>query len=180
MNCRSSEERFERFLDGELAARERAELIAHVDACAGCRSILEELRVVDALLLEPRAVQLVPNFTYVTMAEVRALDAPRRMRAPITAYAVSYLVAAWSIVAVTYLLSPGVMHMIAAMAFDFSASMSSALTELAHVFGRSFGHDASAMPTVVGGLVVLDIALVAAFALAFVYVRPRLVKRLRS
>ena len=50
MNCSWCEERFERLLDGLLNAAETARLRAHVDACAACSGLLEELRVVDALL----------------------------------------------------------------------------------------------------------------------------------
>ena len=180
MNCRSSEARFEPFLDGELVPRERAELIAHVDGCAACRSLLEELRVVDALLLEPRDVQLAPNFTFATMAEVRALPAPRAGRTPMTAYVVSYLVAAWLIVAVAFVLSPNVIHLLGAMSFDFANSVASALGGLAHVLARSVGHDGNALPAVVSGLLVLDVTLALVFGAAVAYVRPRLAERLRS
>ncbi|GAC1598027.1 MAG: hypothetical protein NVS3B28_29950 [Candidatus Velthaea sp.] len=180
MNCRSSEACFERFLDGELVPRERAELVAHVDGCGACRSLLEELRVVDALLLEPRDVQLAPNFTFATMAEVRALPAPRAGRSPMTAYVVSYLVAAWLIVAAAFILSPNVVHLFGAMAFDFATSIANALSGLTHVLARSLGRDGNALPAVVSGLVVLDVTLALVFGAAVAYVRPRLTERLRS
>ncbi|GAC1403788.1 MAG: hypothetical protein NVSMB64_06060 [Candidatus Velthaea sp.] len=180
MNCRSSEARFEPFLDGELVPRERVELIAHVEACAACRSLLEELRVVDALLLEPRDVQLAPNFTFATMAEVRALPAPRVDRSPMAAYIVSYLVAVWLIVAAAFVLSPNVVHLLGAMLFDIASSIANALGGLTHVLARSLGRDGNALPAVVSGLLVLDITLALAFGAALAYVRPRLAERFRS
>ena len=80
MNCSWCEERFERFLDGLLTAGESAALRRHVDACGACYGLLEELRVVDALLLEPRSVELPPNFTFATLACVRTMARPHVRR----------------------------------------------------------------------------------------------------
>jgi anti-sigma factor RsiW len=85
VTCSWCEERFERFIDGLLYDAERARLVSHVDGCANCSGLLEELRVVDALLLGPRTVELPEDFTSATMADVREMALPCARHAPITA-----------------------------------------------------------------------------------------------
>ena len=180
MNCSSSEALFERFLDGCVTPRERTGLLAHVDGCTPCRELLEELRVVDALLLTPRDVALAPNFTFATMAEVRTLHQPRSRTAPILAYLISYTVAAWLVVAAAFILSPHVMHGLTATFTGIAGGVTGALGGLGHVFARLTGHDGPAVSTVVGGVVVLDLILATMLGLTIAYLRPRLAERLRS
>ena len=42
--------------------------------------MLDELRVVDALIAAPRHVELPENFTFATMAEVRSLPRPHALK----------------------------------------------------------------------------------------------------
>jgi len=50
MNCQQCRERLPDYLDEALEAAERAQISAHLAACAGCRRELEELRKVAALV----------------------------------------------------------------------------------------------------------------------------------
>jgi hypothetical protein len=168
VTCSWCEERFERFLDDTLTAGERARLLAHVDGCDACRELFEELRVVDALLLEPRTVELPADFTFATMADVRTLPAPRTQRAPIAATLVSYTVAAWSLAGAAVLIAPDEVRSAGRDAWAVAATVLGAFAGLQH-----------AWTTVAGGVVIADgIALVAAAA-ALRVVRPRIVERLR-
>lgn len=180
MNCNSSEALFERFLDGELAPPQRAALLAHVDACANCRAVLEELRVVDALLLGPSDVPLAPNFTFVTMAEVRALPQPHVQRTPVLAYFISYLTAAWLIVGAAFVLEPLAMRALGNTLLDFASGIASVFGGVGHALVHLADRDGATAPTFVGSLVLLDVGLTIAFVAAVLYVRPRLAKRLRS
>jgi hypothetical protein len=76
MRCSSFEPLLDEYVDGVLAPREHALVAAHVAGCASRAGLLEELRVIDALLLTPRALEPAPNFTFKVMAEVRSLPAP--------------------------------------------------------------------------------------------------------
>jgi anti-sigma factor RsiW len=180
VNCSSSEALFERFLDGDVVPRERAALLAHVDGCTPCRELLEELRVVDALLLTPRSVSLAPNFTFATMAEVRTLHQPRNRTAPLLAYLASYTVASWLIVAAAFILSPRAMRGLSATFIGIAGSVTGAFGGLGHVFTRLAGHDGPVVGTVIGGVLVLDLVLAVMLGIGIAYVRPRLVERLRS
>jgi anti-sigma factor RsiW len=179
MSCNSAEALFERFLDGTLTTAQHGEFLAHIDACTGCRSVLDELRVVDALLNTPRRVPLAPNFTFATMAEARALRAPAQYQAPIRAYLVSYLAAAWLIAAAALLFAPQTLHALSGVVLDAAHSIAAAFGGLGIVIARLFGRGGNVLTALLGALLALDILLVAGFGVALKYVRPRLVERLR-
>ena len=172
MTCDWCEERFERFLDGALSDGERARLLAHVDRCTACHGLLEELRVVDALLLAPRAVELPRNFTVDTMADVQALPAPRTPCAPIAATLVAYIVGAWSLVGAAFLIAPIHMLSIALGAMAVAGTVLAALGGLGHAF-LHFGW------TLAGGMAIADILVLVAVAAALRAARPRIAERLR-
>jgi anti-sigma factor RsiW len=180
MSCSSTEALFEGFLDGQLSAAQHGRVIAHVDRCGACRGILEELRVVDALLTQPRQVQLAPNFTFAIMAEARAVGAPAPYRAPVRAYLVSYLAAAWLIAGAAMLFAPQTMHALGGTLLDIARSVAEAVGGLGAVIARLLGRGGTVLTAALLALLGVDILLVTGFGFALRYVRPRLVERLRS
>jgi anti-sigma factor RsiW len=168
VTCSWCEERFERFLDGILTGGEHARLVAHVDRCNACRGLLEELRVVDALLLAPRAVELPADFTSATMSDVRAMPAPRTRCAPIAALLVAYTVAAWSLAGAALLIAPDAVLSAYRSALAVTGTVAAAFAGLGHTFA------------LLGGSVIVadGIVLVAAVA-ALRVLRPRIAERLR-
>jgi hypothetical protein len=180
MTCEGCEERFEGFLDGALSAGEGARLLVHVDGCDACRGLLEELRVVDALLLEPRTVELPPNFTFATMADVHAMPPPRARRAPIAATLVAYVVGAWSFVAAGFLIAPNHMLSVAQNALAVASTVLAACAGLGHVFAHLGDRgEVTSWTTVAGGVIVADGLILAAVAIALRALRPRITGRLR-
>lgn len=179
MSCSSSEELFEAYLDGTLLPARRARLLAHLAGCGPCKGVLEELRVVDALISSPRHVELPANFTFATMAEVRALPRPHATAAPVYAYLVSYLVAAWLLIGAGFLFAATAMHALGETALDASASLARVFGIVGHAGARVAG-DFSALGTVLGAAIVLDVAVVLALVVGFTVVRPRLAEHLRS
>ena len=175
MTCNSSDALFEGFLEGELVPRDRTALLAHVDTCEPCRSLLEELRVVDALLLEPRAVRLAPNFTFATMAEVRTLAAPHVRHPPVLAFTVSYLVAAWLLVGAFFLLAPDMVRAIGTLVVALTRSIAGALGG----FERALTGGGNAV-AIMGCALTVDLVLLAAFGAVVVFARPHVAQRLRS
>ena len=97
MRCSTSENLFDGLLDGTLSVLQRHKVETHLVSCARCASVLEELRVIDALLLTPRLLEPVPNFTQKAMAEIRAMPAPKPAapRLPLWAAVAFYLFASW-------------------------------------------------------------------------------------
>ena len=179
MTCSSSESLFEGYLDDTLAPSQRARLLAHLRGCGRCTGLLEELRVVDALIASPRTVELPENFTFATMAEVRALPRPHVSRAPVFAYLVSYLVAAWLLIGAGFLLASGAMRAIGETSLDASAQLQRTLGALLHAGTRVAG-DFGSLGTLLGGAILLDAVFIAAVVVGFRVLRPRLAERLRS
>ena len=179
MSCSSSEDLFEAYLDGTLLPAQRARLLAHLAGCGPCKGVLEELRVVDALISSPRHVELPANFTFATMAEVRSLPRPQTTSVPVYAYLVSYLVAAWLLIGAGFVFAAPAMRALGGSALDASASLVRVFGSVGHAGARIAG-DFGALGTLLGAAIVLDVAVVLALVVGFTVVRPRLAEHLRS
>ena len=176
MSCSSSETLFEGYLDNTLTPAQRARLLAHLGHCGSCKGILDELRVVDALLVSPRVVDLPQNFTFATMAEVRALPRPDVSHPPVFAYLVSFLSAAWLLIGAGFLLASSSMRALGEAALGLSVeaarSLGAGVQAGFHVAG-----DMGGVGTWLGIAVAIDLA--AALIVGFALVRPRLAERMR-
>ena len=179
MSCSSSEDLFEAYLDGTLVPAQRARLLAHLAGCGPCKGVLEELRVVDALISSPRHVELPANFTFATMAEVRSLPRPHATSAPVYAYLVSYLVAAWLLIGAGFVFAATAMRAFGETALDVSASLARMVGIVGHAGARIAG-DFGPLGSLLGAAIVLDVAVVLALVVGFTVVRPRLAEHLRS
>jgi anti-sigma factor RsiW len=179
VSCNSAEALFEAYLDNTLLPARRARLLLHLKACGPCKGVLEELRVVDALIASPRVVELPENFTFATMAEVRSLPRPHMSTAPLYAYLVSYLVASWLLIAAGFLLAPSALGAFGETALDASAQLARAFGAVGHAGARTLG-DFGPLGAFLGTAIVLDVAAVLALVVGFAIVRPRLAERIRS
>jgi len=179
VSCSSFEALFEGYLDGTLLPAQRARLLTHLASCGPCKGVLEELRVVDALISSPRHVELPPNFTFATMAEVRSLPRPRVSTVPVYAYLVSYLVAAWLLIGAGFLFASTAMRAFGETALDASASAARVFGIVGHAGARIVG-DFSGVGPVLGVAILLNVAVVLALVVGFTVVRPRLAEHLRS
>jgi predicted anti-sigma-YlaC factor YlaD len=181
VTCGWCEERFERFLDGDLDRTDHARLIAHVDACADCRSLLEELRVVDALLLQPRAIEPEPNFTFKTMADVRTLPPPAAAPSQLPAYLVCYVVATWLLIGAGFVLASHTMHAFGETALDVARTVVVAFGGVLHVASHLGDRgELSSWSTVAGEIVIVDLMLVAVLVAGARFAAPWLAERQRS
>lgn len=178
MSCNSSEALFEAYLDDTLLPAQRARLLAHVNACGRCKGVLEELRVVDALLASPREVRLPENFTFATMAEVRSLPRPHVSSVPIYGYLAAYLVAAWALIGLGFLFAWPALRAFGETALDVSGQFIHTFGALGRAGGRVLG-DFSSLGTFVGAAIVLDVVVAFALIVGLTVLRPRLAERLR-
>jgi anti-sigma factor RsiW len=178
VTCSSSEALFEAYLDDTLLPAQRARLLAHLNGCGACKGVLDELRVVDALLGGPLPAALPENFTFATMAEVRSLAPPSCSPAPVYAYIVSYLVASWLLIGTGFLLASTAMRAFGEAALDASAQFTWIFGAAGHAGGRVIGDFGAAGP-LIGATIALDVAVVLALFAGFLVVRPRLAERLR-
>lgn len=171
MHCSSCEPLLDRYVEGSLSPRRMAEVNAHVKTCAPCTALLEELRVVDALLYTTRVPDLPPNFTFAVMAETNAMPVPKAPPTRVWSFLALYLTAAWAM-ALIWIATSGVQlrDLAAAAAAQGNALVGavSALTSSGHAFAQS--------PLLVTlGLVVLalDVALAGAAVVFFTFLRRR-------
>jgi hypothetical protein len=110
---------------------------------------------------------------------VRALPRPHVSRAPVFAYLVSYLLAAWLLIGAGFLLAPGAMWAVGESALDLSGGLARSFGAVAHAGARLVG-DVGSLGTLLGAAIVLDVAVALALVVGFTVVRPRLAERLRS
>lgn len=177
MSCSSAEVLFEGYLDNALTPAQRARLLSHLGGCGSCKGILDELRVVDALLVSPRVVELPQNFTFATMAEVRSMPRPHLSHAPVFAYLVSFLVAAWLLIGAGFLLASSTMRAFGESALGLSVEMARPLGAIAHA-GLHVAGDLGGVGTWLGAAAAIDA--VAALIVGIALIRPRLADRIRS
>ena len=177
MRCSFSEDALVLLIEGQLPPVRRARTIEHVDGCERCRELLEELRVVDALLLGPRQIEPAPNFTFRTMAELRGVHPPHVRRTPALLVIAAYLLFAWTIIG-AWLLLGGAAAREALASSGASALRFSGLASAGDAATRLFGHATAgvsiAMAIIVGVDIVAGILLVAAYTAR----RPHLARRL--
>lgn len=177
MRCSSCEDRLERYLEGTLTARQKIDVAAHLRSCAHCTRVLEELKVVDALLLTSAAAPVLPdNFTFAVMAEARSLPAPKPYVHRAWSFVALYLTAAW----VAALAGFSFAGISVGRVFGAIGSFFAQAWNAAGVGSSALGHSGSALATFGMTVLLLDLAIAAAFAVLYIFVRPRLAAHIAS
>jgi anti-sigma factor RsiW len=100
MRCSSCEPLLDAYLEGMLPARKARLVNAHLRACKECSALLEELRIVDALLATAHPPAMAPGFTAAVVSATSAAQPAAPRRIPIWIAFILYLGAAWALVAV--------------------------------------------------------------------------------
>jgi len=172
MRCSTSEEFFEGLLEGTLTAQQRWRLDAHLERCGKCTGVLEELRVIDALLLTPRELEPAPNFTFKAMAEIRALPAPQPARATWPWAFGSYLLLSWIVIGVWLAIGRPDGHTSLAMTLGFVQHFAAALQGV----GKAIG--STGVAGIITLLLLFDLVLVSVILYAGLVLRPRVIARL--
>ena len=178
MNCSSFEPKLVSLVEDELTPRERAAVLGHVEGCTSCSRLLEDVRIVDGLLLQTRPVEPAQNFTYRAMAEIRSMPAPRARRPRWWLYVAAYLGVAWLAILAAAIFGGPMVGAAIAGAANWSVGTAAALDSLVHAGLRGFGHGLSSLTAMTIGVLVFDVALAIAIAIAYSVVRPRLAARL--
>jgi anti-sigma factor RsiW len=158
---------FEGLLDGALSGRTHSGLTAHLERCSDCTGLLEELRIVDALLLRVPVAELPDDFTQRTMAQVSACAPPRPASIPVVELLTAYLSAAWLMVAFALVFDGAQARAVLAAAFGLWSREVAALGSLGHGLFHSFEASLSGLTAVSVGTLALDV--VAGLALIAVY-----------
>jgi len=180
MRCSSCEPLLDRYVEGTLSPRAMIDVSAHLRQCASCRDLLEELKAVDGLLATTRVAELPENFTFAVMAEARSMPAPRPRAHPVWSFIVLYSAAAW-VAAVLGVISSGahpanLFHAVSSALARTGALSATVSANLSH----GLSHVTPGMAALGAGVLAVDFALAAAFALLYFVVRPRVAARLAS
>ena len=174
MRCSKSEILFDGLLDGTLTPLECRDVERHVESCKRCSSVLEELRVIDALLLSPRTLEPAPNFTFKTMAEIRGMPPPKRApRLPAWLGLGMYLALSWLAIGAWFAFGRPDAHAALALGLGVAQHVSGALYGIGRVVAGGFGLGYTGIASIVTLVLIVDVGLV---ALAFF--APRLIARL--
>ncbi len=177
MRCSSCETDLDRYIEGTLAPRRMAAISAHLRTCDTCNALLDELRVVDALLATTDCTELAPNFTFAVMAEVRTMPRPQSRSLSVWAILSFYLLVAWIAATAVAVASHGNVPLLGTAVAQTQAAAGDAFAALA---GAAHGVGPAA-PLAIGiviAILTLDLVLAATLVVFYRTVRPRLAARL--
>jgi anti-sigma factor RsiW len=165
VHCSSFEPLLDEYLEGTLRPAASLRVAAHLDRCASCGSLFEELRVVDALLITAPQREPAPNFTFKLMAELRGMPQPYVRRAPLVGVVASYLVFAWVLIGAFFAFggvnAKAALVVIAASLGRYGEALDGLAGATAHLFGNAtFGVTAAMSAILALDLLAVALALV--------------------
>ncbi|MFN2450466.1 MAG: anti-sigma factor [Candidatus Baltobacteraceae bacterium] len=170
MHCSSCEPLLDRYLEATLTPRRMAQVGAHVAQCAHCRALLQEVKIIDALLFTTRVPELPHNFTFAVMADVQAMPAVRAPAHRLWSFLAIYSAAAWLAVILG----------IALTGTNPAALLAAAGRQLQHLSAQGgalfalLPHTSPALATFGFGVLAMDAVLAGLVAALYFGVRPRL------
>lgn len=170
MHCSSCEPLLDRYLEGTLPPRTLAAISAHIAQCEECGELLNEVKVVDALLFTTSVPDLPQNFTFAVMAEVRDMPPVHAPAHPIWSFLAIYSAAAWVAAVLAMALTGTRPEAVIAYLAHGAGAVSATLAHLLNVAPH-------ATPSLAAfGFIVLMLDAVLAACIAVVYfgLRPRL------
>jgi anti-sigma factor RsiW len=177
MRCSSSRLLLDEYVDGALPSRKSALVAEHVAGCSECAALLEEVRVIDALLITPRKLEPAPNFTFKVMAEIRTLPRPRTHSGAHALTVVSaYLAFAWAFIGAFFLFGDGAAHAAWTTLVTGGAHAGDAFNALAAAAARFFGPNTFRVSAAMSALLAVDVVF-ASLVAAAVYLRRARVAR---
>lgn len=181
MRCSSCKPLLDRYSEGTLSTAEVLRIAAHLESCAECSAVFEELKVVDGLLTTLTPAQgPAANFTFAVMAEARSMPLPVAPRTNVLALSGAYILVAWAIIAVWLQVAgigfSGALLALAGFAANAAGVAHSVTAGLTGVFGSGTPQVTAFVFTVLA----LDVAIGLGIALIYFVIRPRLAARLAS
>ncbi|MBV8688703.1 MAG: zf-HC2 domain-containing protein [Candidatus Eremiobacteraeota bacterium] len=178
MRCSHCKPLLAAYVDDALSHRTRYHVAYHLRGCHECRLWLEEVRAVDGLLETMQPPQPAPNFTYAVMSEVRSMPIPNAHRTNPWLLLCTYVAVAWMIIGAWLKISGLTLAGAFALVAGGAANLSLGLRTLAEAAHHAFGTTTPAVAAALGGVLVLDVLLGAAFLAYYFVLRPRLAAEL--
>ncbi len=176
MRCSSCEPLLDRYLEGTLSPREMIDTNAHIGSCTACAHLLDEVKVIDALLFTTKVPELPNNFTFAVMAETLSMPAPKPHKHRLWSFVTLYLTAAWIAALAVFAVSGASLQKV-------GAEVAAGFGNLAQSFSggaAGIAHGAPVLATFGVGVLSVDLTLAAAGAAIYFLIRPRLAAHLAS
>lgn len=169
MRCSSCEPLLDAYLEAALRRRQLREVVLHLQSCRDCASLMEELRIVDALLTTAHSPGVDSNFTAAVVSATREAQphAPRRL--PFWLPLLAYLGIAWGLVAAVALRS----HDTARVLSELSGSTRSGAAAIAAAL-RAVAPASVTAAAAVTVVLLVDLFLVAVIFFGYRRLRPML------
>jgi anti-sigma factor RsiW len=180
VRCSSFERALDEYVEGDVPPREREQIEEHLAGCASCRMLVEELRVVDALLARPRTLEPAADFTRATMSEVLATAPPAAPQSQFWPITLAYLVFAWAVLAVWFTVNGPIAHLTEEVLASLWFAAASWFTAISSIVGHTFGGAGAAIALLGVAVLCLDALLAIALVAMLKVVRPRLAAKLSS
>jgi anti-sigma factor RsiW len=180
VRCSSCEPLLDRYVEGTLSPRRMIDVAQHLRTCESCRELIEELKVVDALLFTTTVPELPENFTFAVMAETNSMPAPRARQHPVWSFLVLYSAAAWVAAAMAMAFTGTSPRSVLALMWSALSRAGSAAGTAAASAAHGLSGTTPTLAAFGAGVLVLDAAVACAVAIVYFVVRPRLAARLAS
>ncbi len=97
MRCSSFEPFLDHFVEGALRPRQMRSLTDHLESCRHCRALVDELKVIDAMLATTPSSEPATDFTHAVMAGIRPMPVPRKPKHPAARFVALYVAVAWAV-----------------------------------------------------------------------------------
>jgi len=168
MRCSSCEPLLDDYLEATLSRRQMRDVALHLQSCHACNALLEELRVVDALLTTARSPGRVSSgFTAAVVSATEA--APLRPSTRITLWVplLAYLVVAWALLALAAFDAHGVAGLVARLAAWGEGGFAAIAAGL-----RAVGPETGVAAAAVTGVLLVDLLLLALILYSYRRLRP--------
>lgn len=178
VRCSSCEPLLDRYVEATLTRAQMLAVTKHLQTCADCRGLLDELKVVDGLLFTTRVPELAPNFTFAVMAEIGGMPAPRARQHPVWSFLALYSAAAWVAAVCGFVLSGTSPQSALANLSSVAGQAGIASSGFAGGVGHGLSHTLPSLAAFAIVLLVIDAAMASAFAFFYVVLRPRLAARI--
>jgi predicted anti-sigma-YlaC factor YlaD len=169
VRCSWCEPLLDDYLEGALRPREGRLVAAHLRECTGCARLLDQLRVVDALLTTARAPGIPRDITAAVVSATATTRPNPRRRLRVGVALLLYLLAAWALAAVAFMRLPD-LSQIGSMSVVFAQRDLAALGAATHALAPATPLAAAA----VTGVLLIDVLLLAASFYAYRRLRPLL------
>jgi hypothetical protein len=168
MRCSLCEPLLDDYLEASLSRRQMRDVTLHLQSCPACNVLLEELRVVDALLATARSPGRVgSDFTAAVVSATAAAPLCRSRRTAFWLPLLAYLFVAWALLAFAALEAhgvAGVAQRLAAWGEGGSAAIAAGLRAVAPATGIA--------AAAVTGVLLADLLLLAVIVYGYRRLRP--------